>query len=199
MVAGSPQGRGKWWALAAAGIGSFTTTLDGNIVKIALPTFSRVFDISPNSAVWIALVNYLTLAGLMLTFAMVADRVGRKKVYILGFAVLTVGLAFSPLAQNMLQLLAFRVLQSLGAAMISSIGVAILTSAFLPEERGKALGIMSVTTGLGITLGPLAGGFLIDLFGWQAILVARVPLAIAGLALSWMGIKTAPLPSRRRY
>jgi EmrB/QacA subfamily drug resistance transporter len=198
MAASSPQSRGKWWALAAAGTGSFTTTLDGNIVKIALPTFTRVFDISPNAAVWVALVNYLTLAGLMLTFAMIADRVGRKKVYILGFAVLTVGLALSPLAQTMPQLLAFRVLQSLGAAMISSIGVAILTVAFPPEERGKALGIMSITTGLGITLGPLAGGFLIDLFGWQAIFLARVPLAIAGLALSWMGIRTAPPPSIRR-
>jgi EmrB/QacA subfamily drug resistance transporter len=198
MFKKSPQIQNKWFALAAAGMATFTNTLDGNIVKIALPTFTQVFDVSPNVVVWVALVNYLTLAGLMLTFAMVADVVGRKKLFTMGFAIITAGLALCPMAQNIGQLIAFRAIQSVGGAMIGSVWVAILIAAFPPEERGKALGITSITVGLGITTGPVLGGFLIDLLGWQALFYARIPLGIAGLVVSWAWLRDETRPSTNR-
>jgi EmrB/QacA subfamily drug resistance transporter len=198
MTTESPVSRAKWWALAAAGMGSFSGTLDGNVVKIALPAFTQVFNVNPNTVVWLVLVNYMTVAGLMLTIATVADRVGRKKVFTAGFAVLAVALSLAPLAQNISQLIAFRALQGVGSAMISAVAVAIVISAFSPAERGKALGVLSITVGSGITLGPLFGGFLVDTLGWPSIFYARIPLAVAGLVLCWVGLKdeTASSPNQ---
>lgn len=191
------QAQGKWLALAASGMGSFVSTLDGNVVKISLPTLTQVFGTSPTVVVWVSLINYLTLAGLMMTFAMLADIIGRRKIFIAGFAILTAGLALGGLAQDIGQLIAYRGLQAIGGAMISSVGVAILTAAFPPAERGKALGILSITVGAGITAGPVLGGFLMDTLGWRSIFYTRIPLGIAGLVLSWAALKSSPEKSRR--
>lgn len=191
--------RAKWLALAASCMGTFTTTLDGNIVQIALPTFTKVFSASPTAVVWVSLVNYLILAGLQMTFAMVADIIGRRKVFILGFAFFTIGLALGAVAQGIGQLVFYRALQGVGMAMISAVGVAILIAAFPPSERGKALGIMSIVTGAGITIGPVLGGFLIDHLGWPSIFYIRVPLALAGLVLSWVAISKSTEKSRRAF
>lgn len=188
----------KWWALLAVAMGTFINILDTTSITIALPTLGEAFGVSPEIVVWVYLVVTLTGAALLLTLGRLGDTIGRKRLFTLGCAIFTIGLGLCGLSQNIGQLLFFRVVQAVGGAMLLAVSAAIVTEAFPGRERGKALGIMTAATQLGLIVGPSWGGFLIDNFGWRAIFLFGLPLGAGATTLSWAVLRDrgASIPGR---
>jgi len=147
----------KWRCLIAVCFGTFMATMDFSIVNVALPTLSREFDRSPDTVVWATLISSLVVTGITLTAGRVGDLYGRKRVYITGWMIFTVGMAIAGFAQTIEQLIAFRFFQAIGVSLAMANGNAIVTDAFPPEERGQALGTTGSVVGAGLMSGPIIG------------------------------------------
>jgi MFS family permease len=147
----------KWWALLTVAIGTFMGTLDASIVNISFPRLTQVFETEPSVVMWVSVAYLLVSVGLMLTLGRIGDTYGRKRVYILGFTVFTIGLILCSLSQSIVQLILARVVQAIGSAMTVALSTAIVTAAFPNEERGKALGILGGVDSSGLLSGPVLG------------------------------------------
>lgn len=175
----------KWVALSNTTLGVLMSSLDGNIVLIALPTIARdlpgtsLFDL-----LWILLGYQLVTASVLVNFGRLADMFGRVRLYNFGFAVFTMGSALCGLSQNSEQLIAFRMVQAIGAAFLFSNSAAILTDAFPPNERGRALGTNQVAIVVGSVMGLVLGGFLTAAAGWRSIFWVNVPIGVFATAWS---------------
>ncbi len=174
----------KWLALFTVSVGSFVATLDASIVTISFPSLTKAFAVETSVVLWVTVVYLLVSVSLMLTVGKLGDVLGRKKIYAMGFALFTVGLAFCSLSQSIVQLILSRMLQGVGAAMIISLGTAIVTAAFPTAERGKALGLLGAVVSAGLLTGPVLGGFLLDLLDWRAIFYTRIPISIIGTVMA---------------
>lgn len=163
--------------------------LDASIVNIAFPRLTKVFETDPSVVLWVSVAFLLVSVSLMLTFGRIGDMVGRKKVYVLGFALFTVGLILCSLSQSIIQLILSRVVQGVGAAMTIALSVAIVTAAFSDQERGKALGILGAVVSTGLLTGPVLGGFLLDMLDWRSIFYTRILIGIIGLVMAWIFLK----------
>jgi EmrB/QacA subfamily drug resistance transporter len=138
---------------------------------------------------WVSVAYLLVSVGLMLTLGRIGDTFGRKRVYILGFTVFTLGLVLCSLSQSIVQLILARVVQAIGSAMIVAISTAIVTAAFPNEERGKALGILGGVVSSGLLSGPVLGGLILDALDWRAIFYIRVPVGIIGIIMAFILLK----------
>ncbi len=185
----SSPGSMKAPALWMASLSGFLTPFMGSAVNIALPAIASRFRLSAVTLGWVSMSYQLAAAIFLVPFGRLADILGRKKIFAGGVAVFTAGSALSALAPTAPLLIAFRVVQAIGGAMMFGTGVAILTSVFPPGERGKALGISTAATYLGLSLGPVAGGFLTQSLGWRSIFWTIVPLGLATLAISLRGLR----------
>ncbi|MBK5247386.1 MAG: DHA2 family efflux MFS transporter permease subunit [Peptostreptococcaceae bacterium] len=172
----------RWYVLASVAVGTFMATLDSSIVNVALPTISGQLNSNLSTLQWVVTAYLLTITSLLPVFGRIADLVGRKKVFALGFLVFILGSALCGLAQNIWFLVATRVFQAVGAAMLMSNSAAIITSIFPPNERGKALGLTGTVVALGSLTGPALGGILIGLAGWRSIFYINVPIGFIGFA-----------------
>jgi EmrB/QacA subfamily drug resistance transporter len=175
----------RWWALALLCGAFFMVILDGTILIVALPSIGADLSFSEQSLQWVLSAYALTFGGLLLLGGRAADLLGRRRVFMVGLLVFTTasllcGLAWSPAA-----LLAARVVQGVGAAIMTPTALSIVSTTF-PEgsERNKALGIWSMTGGIGATAAWLIGGPLVDGPGWEWIFFINIPLGLAALALS---------------
>jgi EmrB/QacA subfamily drug resistance transporter len=155
------------------------SSLDGNIVLIALPTIARELPgTSLLDLLWILLGYQLVTAAVLVNFGRLADIFGRVRLYNFGFALFTAGSALCGFSQSGLQLIIFRIIQALGGAFLFSNSAAIITDAFPENERGKALGINQVAFVVGGVLGLVLGGFLTTGLGWRSIFLVNVPIGI---------------------
>jgi len=173
-----------WWALGTVSIGIFMATLDASIVNISLPTIMADFKASLAVSEWIILAYMLTITGLLLPFGRLADMIGRKKIFRLGFVMFSLGSGLCALSQNPAQLIFFRAFQAIGAAMLTSNSFAIITAVFPPEKRGRALGIAGTVVATGFTVGPSLGGFLVTALGWRSIFYVNVPVGLVGIIMA---------------
>ena len=164
-------------------------TLDTSIVNISFPKLAKVFETELSVVIWVTVAYLLVGTGLMLILGRIGDVFGRKKVYILGFVLFTIGLILCSLSQSILQLILSRIIQGVGAAVIVALSSAIVTAAFPDQERGKALGILGSVISAGILIGPVLGGFLLDILDWRSIFYTRVPVGIIGLVIAWILLK----------
>jgi EmrB/QacA subfamily drug resistance transporter len=117
----------------------------------------------------------------MLAMGKIGDSFGRKRVYVLGFALFTAGLIFCSLSQNIIHLILARAVQGIGAAMMLALSMAIITAIFPDKERGKAVGILGAVVSAGLLTGPVIGGFLLDSLDWRAVFYVRIPIGIIGI------------------
>jgi EmrB/QacA subfamily drug resistance transporter len=175
----------KWIALSNTTLGVLMSSIDGNIVLIALPTIAKelmgttLFDL-----LWILLGYQLVTAVVLVNFGRLADMFGRVKLYNFGFALFTVGSALCGFSQSAFQLIVFRIIQALGGAFLFANSAAIITDAFPENERGKALGTNQVAFVVGSVLGLVLGGFLTSTLGWRSIFLVNVPIGIFATAWS---------------
>ena len=165
-------------ALLIATFASFLTPFMVSSINIALPAIGKEFQMSAVLMGWVPASYILSAAMFLVPFGRLADIHGRKKVFAYGmwiFTLSSLALAFSPSAAVLISL---RVLQGFGSAMIFGTGMAILTSVFPASERGRVLGINVAAVYLGLSLGPVIGGFLTYQFGWRSIFLVNVPLGL---------------------
>jgi EmrB/QacA subfamily drug resistance transporter len=144
------------------------------------------------SAVWIPLAYLLLLTLLLINVGRLADLHGRKRFYILGFAVFTAGSILCGLSATASQLIGFRALQGAGAAFIAANSTAIVTDVFPREGRGRALGINTMAVYTGLTVGPILGGILVENFGWRSIFFVNVPIGILVITLVILKLRQNP-------
>ncbi len=179
---------GKWAILFTVAFGTFMATLDSSIVNIALPTIRRSLGAGDNVE-WIVLSYLIITTSTLLIMGRLSDMYGRKRIYITGFSVFVLGSLFCALSWDIWSLVASRIVQGLGASMMFAIGPAIVSDAFQPNERGKALGLMGTVVAAGSSTGPVAGGLLLEHFGWTSIFYVNIPI---GLIAIWRALYVLP-------
>ena len=165
-------------ALIIAGLAAFLAPFMGSSINIALPAIGRQFHADAVTLSWVATGYLLAAAVFLVPFGRLGDIKGRKKVFVAGIITYSLSTILSAVAPSIGALVAFRVIEGLGGAMIFGTGIAILTSVFPPHERGRALGINTAASYLGLSLGPVLGGFLIHDLGWRSIFLVNIPLCI---------------------
>ncbi len=190
----------KWGVLIAIGTGSFMAALDGSVVNTILPVVRDAFHGSVAAIQWVVTIYLLVLSGLMLTFGRLGDLRGHKSVYVWGFSIFVLSSALCGAAWSTTALVVFRGLQAIGGAMLASNAPAIVTGNFPAEQRGRAFGLASTMTYLGLTVGPSLGGWLAQSFGWRTVFYINVPVGALALTLSLFFIpKDSPAESGQRF
>lgn len=173
-----------WWVLIVTSIGSFMTTYDLGAVSMSLPHVMNSFKVSLALTSWVLLSQLLVATALLLPAGRLGDMIGRKKIYNIGFMVFIIGSFCCGIAQNLTQLILFRIVQAAGGSMIQTNSFAIVTAVFPTRDRGKGLGFASALANIGITAGPALGGLIIGTIGWRGIFFLNVPVGIVGVVLS---------------
>ena len=173
----------KMSALLIATIASFLTPFMGSSINIALPAIASEFATDAVLLSWIPTAFLLTSAMFAVPFGRIADIHGMKKVFTSGIIIFTISSLLSAMAPSTLALIVFRVLQGFGSAMIFVTGLAIITSAFPPQERGKAIGINIMAVYTGLSLGPVLGGLITHYIGWRSLFYLMVPLGLLVIVL----------------
>ncbi len=172
-----------WWALGVTSIGTFMTAYDLTAVSISLPQIMTDFRASLTSTSWVVLAFLLTTTILLLPAGYLGDRVGRKKVYNLGFVISGAGSLLCGLSRDPTQLIVFRVLQAVGGAMLQTNSFAIVSAIFPDRERGKGLGLGSTVAAIGATAGPALGGFIVSAVGWRGVFFVSSLAGLIGIVL----------------
>lgn len=178
----------RWWVLAAIGVGTFMSALDGSVVNTVLPVLGQSLHTGVAGIEWVTTIYLLVISALLLGVGRAGDMRGHKPMYVGGFVIFVIGSALSGLSTSATMLVAMRALQGIGAAMLFANGPAILTKTFPASERGKALGAQAMFTYLGLTAGPSLGGWLANALGWRAVFYINVPVGAIGTALSLRAI-----------
>jgi len=179
----------KRTVLLIATMASFLTPFMGSSINIALPSIGKEFAMDAILLSWVATAYLLAAAVALVPFGRIADIYGRKRIFTYGILIYTLSSLLSAFSTSAVMLIAFRILQGIGGAMIFGTGVAIITSVFPVGERGRALGINVAAVYLGLSLGPLLGGFLTQHFGWRSIFLANVPLGLIIIASIFWKLK----------
>ena len=165
-------------------MGLFISVMDQTGLNIAVPRIADAFNAPIPTVQWVVLGYVLTISSLMLPMGRLADLIGRKRVYVTGFVVFTVGGILAGLSPNLGMVIAMKMVQGVGTALTQATGMAIVTSTFPNEERGRAIGLLMTIVGVGAIAGPVTGGFVIDVFDWRAIFLMAAPLgALSVLSL----------------
>ncbi|MFZ4518192.1 MAG: MFS transporter [Microthrixaceae bacterium] len=185
----------RWWILLVLCLSLVVITLDNTILNVALPTLVRDLKASNSQLQWIVDSYTLVFAGLLLTAGALGDRFGRKGALQIGLAIFALGSLASALATDPNQLIATRALMGVGGAFIMPATLSILTNVFPAEERGRAIGVWAGISGIGIAIGPLLGGFLIEHFSWHAIFTVNLPIALLAIVAGALIIPTSKDPA----
>ncbi|MFD0273133.1 MFS transporter [Kitasatospora sp. NPDC127111] len=175
----------KRLALATLCVTMFMSMLDNVIVNLALPRIGQELDAGISGLQWVVEGYSLVYAALLLTGGALGDRHGRTRVFRLGLALFTAGSAVAALAGTTGVLVAARMLQGVGAALLTPGSLAILRQVFTDErERARAIGLWSAVSALGLSVGPVIGGPMVDHLGWASVFWINVPIGVAGLVLA---------------
>lgn len=181
----------KWLVLFAVSVGLFTSVFDNGSVNVALPSIARHFNTDLPTTQWVVIGYGLTIAALLLPMGRLSDILGRKKIYLIGFIVFSIGGLLAAISINIELLIGAKILQGVGSAMTQGTSMAMVISAFGDKDRGKALGLTMSVVGIGAVAGPAIGGFLVDYLGWKSVLYATAILGIVSLITAMLILDTA--------
>ncbi len=172
------------WTLLAAILGSSMAFMDGTVVNVALPAIQRSLHASAADAQWIVESYALFLAALLLVGGALGDRLGRRRVFVIGVMIFTAASAACAAARSADGLVLARALQGIGAALLVPGSLALLSAGFAEDERGRAIGTWSAFSGVTAAVGPMVGGFLVDHFSWRWAFLLNLPLGVTVVILS---------------
>jgi EmrB/QacA subfamily drug resistance transporter len=172
------------WVLLATVLGSSMAFLDATVVNVALPTIGRHLGASLGGLQWTVTGYTLTLAGLILLGGALGDRLGRRRIFIVGVAWFALASALCGLAPSIGVLIAARMLQGIGGALLTPGSLAIIQATFAAEDRPKAVGAWSGLGGVTGAIGPLLGGWIVQAAGWRWVFLLNLPLAVIVIAVA---------------
>jgi EmrB/QacA subfamily drug resistance transporter len=159
----------------------FMNIMDITIVNVALPTIGRDFNIAPTAVDGVVIAYLVSLAVFIPASGWLGDRFGGKRVLLIAIVVFTLGSVLCGVAQNMTELVLFRVVQGAGGGMMAPVGMAMLYRVFPPAERVRAASIMTLGTTMAPAVGPVLGGFLVTNFSWRWVFFVNLPIGIAAV------------------
>lgn len=174
----------KWTIFAVTAIGNFISILDSSTVNIALYRISIDLNVNISQVQWVITAYMLILTVLLPFFGKLGDILPRNKLYASGFLIFAFGSFLNSTAANLPSLIIYRCIEAVGASILISNSSAIISLIFQGTKRGKALGMVGSIIALGGMTGPAVGGILINFFGWQAIFIPSIPIALIGAYLS---------------
>jgi EmrB/QacA subfamily drug resistance transporter len=177
--------RTRWWTFAIVSLALFMAMLDNLVVITALPSIRKALGASVSDLEWTVNAYTLAFATLMMMGAALGDRFGRRRIFLIGMGVFTLGSALAALSSSAGQLEAARAVQGLGAAFVTPLTLTMLTRVFPEERRAAAIGLWSGISGLGLAIGPLVGGAIINGFPWNTVFWVNVPVGALVLVLGW--------------
>lgn len=174
--------RQRWIALAFMGITLLVISLDNTVLNLALPSIANDLGSSASQLQWIVDAYVLSIAGLLLTMGYIGDRMGRKPMLLIGLGIFALFSLGAALSNSTGMLIAMRALMGIGAATIMPATLSILTATFRePKERATAIALWAATFSLGMGIGPLVGGWLLDTFHWSSVFYINIPVVAIGL------------------
>jgi EmrB/QacA subfamily drug resistance transporter len=179
----------RWKTLGVLSLSLVIIGLDNTILNVALPTLQHEFSASASKLQWMVDSYLLVFAGLLLVFGTLGDRFGRKLALQAGVSIFGLASLGALVADSADQVIVVRAAMGIGAALIMPATLSIIANLFVGEERGKAIAIWAALAAVGIGLGPLTGGLLLEWFDWSAVFMVNVPFAAAALLL---GIRYVP-------
>lgn len=188
----------RWWTLLVIAISVLIVVLDSTIVNIALPTLQREMNTTISELQWIINAYIMVFGSLMLTTGALGDRWGRKRMLQAGIIIFAGASAVAAFAATGGSLILWRAIMGIGGAMILPATLAILTNVFPKEERGKAIGVWAGLNGLGIALGPIIGGLIIDKLDWNWIFLINLPIAAVALIAGYFLVPNSRDPNPKR-
>lgn len=183
-TSGQPaEPRARWLALAVLCVTLLMVTLDVTVLNVALPTIVRDLNATTTELQWIVDAYVIVFAGLLLSVGSLADRIGRKKVFLAGLVLFAAGSAWAAYSGSVEMLIAARAAMGLGGAFMMPSTLSLITAIFTDRrERQRAIGLWAATTGVGAALGPIVGGLLLTRFWWGSVFLINVPIAVLGFA-----------------
>jgi EmrB/QacA subfamily drug resistance transporter len=173
----------SWWTLVAVCAATFMLLVDVTIVQVALPTIQRHLHSSFTDLEWVIDAYALSLASILLTCGALADRFGRKRIFIAGLVIFTLASLLCGVAQSSAFLIWARAVQGLGGGAMFATGLALIGQDYQGADRGRAIAAWGATVGAAVAIGPLIGGALTDTLGWRWIFFVNVPIGIVTVAL----------------
>ena len=190
----------KWYALSATSLGALVSVMTGSTLLIALPSIAKDLSAPMELVIWVIMSYMLAITVLVPAIGRVADMIGRKRLYVGGFALFTLTSLFAGMAGTGAALLVVRIVQSIGGSLIIANSTAIVTDAFPKRELGRALGVNTMVIAVGFALGPVVGGLVTEALGWRWVFYINVPLGTIGTLWAWIQIReTAILPKGQRF
>jgi len=188
----------RWWILSVLVICLLVVILDNTILNVALKTVQSDLGASQSQMQWAVDSYALVFAGLLITWGVLGDRLGRRKVLLFGMVAFGATSALCSFANSPTTLILFRALMGIGAAAVQPQTLSIIQNVFEPSERPKAIGIWAGASGMAIAIGPIAGGALIKYFWWGSIFLVNVPIVIIGVAAIYFLVPESrnPRPGR---
>jgi EmrB/QacA subfamily drug resistance transporter len=189
----------KWWTLIAVSVATFMLLLDITVVNVALPSIRDDLGASFTDLQWVVDAYALTLAALVLTAGSLADRLGRRRVFVAGLTIFTGASLLCALAPDPTFLNLARAIQGVGGAIMFAVSLALIAQEFVAgRERGMAMGIYGATIGIAVAIGPLVGGALTDSLGWESIFYLNVPIGIGAIAITYLKVRESRDPNATR-
>src|SRR4051812_42911528 len=177
----------------------FIAGLDVTVVNVALPSIGRELDAGISGLQWTVDAYTVVMASLLMLAGSTADRLGRKRTFVVGLTVFSVASLSCSLAPSVELLVAFRVLQAVGASMLNPVAMSIVTNTFTdPRQRAQAVGIWGAVFGISMALGPVVGGTFVSWLGWRSIFWINLPIGLAAIALTLRFIPESKAPRPRR-
>ncbi|MGZ4380073.1 MAG: MFS transporter [Gaiellaceae bacterium] len=181
----APENR-KWWTLAALSFALFMIMLDNTVVNVALPSIQRDLGIGISELEWIVTAYALSFAVFLLTGGKLADRYGRRRVFLIGLTTFTLSSLACGLAGSAGMLIGARAVQGVGAALMMPATLSIISAVFPARERGTAIGIWAGVSAMALAIGPLIGGLLTEKVNWNWIFYINVPVGILGIVAAFI-------------
>jgi EmrB/QacA subfamily drug resistance transporter len=173
--------------------------LDVTIVNVALPSIGHSFGASLSGLQWTVDAYTLVLGSLLMLSGSTADRLGRRRTFIIGLTVFSAGSLLCSVAPSLELLVVFRMVQAVGGSMLNPVAMSIITNAFTdPRERAQAVGVWGAVVGISMALGPVLGGALVTSAGWRSIFWINIPVGLVAIGLALRYIPESKAPRARR-
>ena len=176
----------RWELLALTSVGAFMAPFDGSIVAVALAKMGPALHLSFSASIWVQAAYLLATAVLLVPLGRLADHYGRVHFYLAGVVMFTLGSLFAGLSASGPSLILSRIIQGGGGALLTATSAAIVTAVFPSRERGRALGINVMAVYVGLSVGPVLGGQIVDHLGWRWIFFINLPIGLVVFLWGWL-------------